>query len=267
LKFHPTAIPSADAATAAAIGALSAPLMFLTHELLGHGVATLSFGAHVVRVTSVNESWSGVFSHPAARAIAAGGIAANLLYGVLALLALRFVPKGHAQTRFFLWFYGHATIFMGSGYLMAGAIFNFGDPQQVLSGLTFEAAWRIGAAIVGFLIFFVTRMDAERILAEWAGNERRVERARTFSLVPYLAMGTAAMLSGFFGPDPHYSDVGWSVLATFAANLPFGLLPFALPKTSVDTEPLDLRRSPGWIAAGAIALAFLSFVLAPGVPR
>jgi hypothetical protein len=260
-------LPAADAVTAAAIGVLSGPLMFLTHELLGHGVATLAVGGHIVRVTSVNENWSGVFSHPVARVIGAAGIAANLLYGVLALLAFRLVPAAHAQTRFFLWFYGHATVFMGSGYMTAGAIFNFGDPQQVLSGLPFEPAWRIGAAIIGFSIFFVTRMDAERILATWAGTERRSARARTFSLVPYLAMGIAATLSGFVGPDAHYSDVGWSALATFAANLPFGLIPFALPKASADSERLDLRRSPGWIAAGALALAILFFVLAPGVPR
>jgi hypothetical protein len=44
-------------------------------------------------------------------------------------------------------------------------------------------------------------------------------------------------------------------------------LSLALPKTSVNSEPLDLRRSRGWIGAGAIALVILFFILAPGVPR
>jgi hypothetical protein len=266
-KSRAAIVPSADALTAAAVGVITAPLMFLSHELLGHGVATLVFGAHIVRVTSVNESWNGDVSDAATRTIAAAGIAANLLFGSLALLIFRRVAKSNAKTRFFLWFFGHAELFMGSGYLMAGAIFRFGDPPQVLNGLPVEGVWRIAAAIIGFLIFFFARIDAEKTLVEWAGSERRIGHARTLSLVPYLAMGTAATLSGLVGPDPHHADVGWSALATFAASLPFALLPFALPKAAAYAEPLVLSRSRGWIAAGATAVAFLFFILAPGVPR
>jgi hypothetical protein len=260
-------LPSADALTAAAIGVVTAPLMFLSHELLGHAAATLAFGAHIARVTSVKESWNGDLSDAAKRAIAAAGIAANLFYGILALYMFRRVAKSHAATRLFLWFFGHAELFMGSSYLVGGAIFRFGDPPQVLNGLPFEGAWRIAAAIIGFLIYFFTRLDAENILVEWAGSERRVARARTLSLVPYLAMGITATLSGIAGPDPHDADVGWSALATFAASLPFAIFPFTLPKTTASSVSLALPRSPGWIAAGAIALAFLFFILAPGVPR
>jgi hypothetical protein len=50
--------------------------------------------------------------------------------------------------RLFFWFFGHATLFMGSGYLAAGAIFGFGDVPQVLDGIPYETTWRIGLALL-----------------------------------------------------------------------------------------------------------------------
>ncbi|MBD5656099.1 MAG: hypothetical protein IAI50_13125 [Candidatus Eremiobacteraeota bacterium] len=43
----------------AAIGAVSGLLVLVTHEVLGHSLATIVLGAHVVRVTSVDSSYGG----------------------------------------------------------------------------------------------------------------------------------------------------------------------------------------------------------------
>jgi multisubunit Na+/H+ antiporter MnhB subunit len=201
--------------------------------------------------------------------ISAAGIASNLFWGVIALVALRQMRPRSAAARYFLWYFGHATLFMGSGYMVFSALTGLGDVQQAIAGLPLPILWRAGVAVLGIIIYRAALIDAARTLDVWAGNDARAVRLRNLALVPYLALGVAATLSGLLSPDGALAGFFWSAAATFGAGTGFAFLPLMLQDPSTSTHPaaLDLERSPGWIAAGGIALIVLYAVLAPGVPR
>ncbi len=195
---------AADALTAAAIGGLTAPLMLLSHELIGHGIATLLIGAHIVRVTSVNESCTRV------RISRAGSHDRGRRNPFEPHLGrARSVSRTHASL-FLVFRPRHAV--HGFGLSCGGCDLRFRGRSSSSRRNTVrnDVAHRPRAAR---FVFIVTRSDAERGLGELVGNERRGIRARVFTLVPYSAMGGAAVFAGSVGPDPHFSDVGWSALA------------------------------------------------------
>jgi hypothetical protein len=215
--------------------------MLVTHEVVGHSLVTLLLGGHVVRITTVDSSYSGIVSPLAARSIAAAGIAANLLAGVLALA----IAPTLKRLRYFVWFYGHANLFMGASYLAGFAFLPFGDVHAVLAGLPFQFVWQILAVTAGVAMYAWAFADARRT-------------APGFALVPYLGMGAAATLGSLANPAGLLQGALWAAAATFGAG-------YAFVAATKDAPPAKLDRDGRWIAAGIAAVFVLLRVLGPGI--
>ena len=257
-----------DRATMAAIGITSGFLILATHEILGHSLATVALGAHLVRLTSIDSSYSGPASSTVMRVIAGAGIAANLVVGWLVLSLGRFVPEGRATIRYFVWVFGHATLFMGSSYLAGFAFLPFGDVNAAIAGLGSHFVIAILALATGAALYRFALIDARRTFARWRHGED-LSRSRQLAVVPYLAMGAVVTLTSSLNPNGAFIGALWGAAATFGAN--YGLVAAAdsgvlgtIPSTG---QRMDVVRGRGWIAAGVASTLLLFLGLGPGVPR
>ena len=254
-----------DRLTIIAIGIVAGLLMLVTHEILGHSLATIVLGERLVHLTNVDSSYAGAASPVVMRTIAAAGITANIVFGCLALLATRALSRRTGAFGYFLWLYAHATLFMGSAYLAGFAFLPFGDVHAATDGLPFAPVIRVVLVIVGVAIYWFTLRDARQMVAAWSGGDTTI--AGMLTTLPYLAMGITNTLAALFNPLGALNGALWAAAATFGANA--GLLAAA---NNVDRHPVTARalriaRSPAWIVCGGVAVAILFFVLGPGEPR
>ncbi len=205
-----------DRLTVAAIGAVSGLLMLATHEIFGHSLVTVLLGAHFVHVTNVDSSNRGPATPAVLRIIAAAGITANILAGAVVLWLARVFSGGSVTLRYFMWVYGHATLFMGSAYLVGFALLPFGDVRAASDGLPAALVLRVGLITVGIAIYWATLRDAARTLYEWTNGDKAL--ADTLTLLPYLAMGITNTLAALFNPAGPLNGALWAAAATFGAN-------------------------------------------------
>jgi len=259
--------PPFDVLTLAAIGAAGGLALLVTHEVLGHALATVLLGAHLVHLTNVDSSYGGPAAPIVMRTIAAAGITANLIVGWLVLLAARSIPERAFTTRFFAWFFGHATLFMGSSYLAGFAFLPFGDVHAAIQGVPFQLAWQVAFVIAGIVLYRAAFRDARRALRGWSAGVGQETLSRIV-LIPYLAMGITNTLAALFNPAGAAAGALWAAAATFGAG--YGLVAAASSLDGAGAAAATgsrIPRSGGWIAAGVASTLILLLVLGPGVPR
>lgn len=99
------------------MGIAAGLLMLVVHEVLGHSLATILMGAHLVHLTIIDSSRRGPASPIAMPVIAGAGITGNIVVGCMVLCAAGLAPATSPKIQYFAWLFGHATLFMGSSYL------------------------------------------------------------------------------------------------------------------------------------------------------
>lgn len=251
-----------DPPTLVAIGAAAGFALMTVHEVLGHSLLTVALGAHLVHITSVDSSYAGPASPTVMRAIAAAGITANGIAGVLALLARRIVSRDRPALQLFLWVFGHATLFMGSSYLAGFAFLPFGDVHAAFAGLEPHFTIQFLALVAGIAIYLATLRGAQRSFVSLAGTSPVGFRR---ALLPYIGMGAAVTLTAALNPAGPIDGIVWGAAATFGAG--YGLVGAAARRDPSRTETLPISRSIRWLSAGAIAVVMLATTLGPGIPR
>lgn len=248
-----------DALTIGAIAVIAWALAAMLHEGAGHGGTAVLLGARAQALTSCYFSYApSSVSAGAARLIAAGGSVATAIVGLpiaLALPRLRVSPA----LRLFLWLFAAFDLLTAFGYLMFSGIGGVGDWSAVIAGLPHALAWRGAEAIAGFLLYFWV---APRLLwpglAPLAGAAAdRERRARTLTLLPYLAAGGAAVAAGLRNPQGIRLVLISSVAASFGgASLLAWYFPLRARRSSEGAPAsLGIARSRAWIVAAAVALA------------
>src|ERR1700730_15398419 len=98
-----------DAMTIAAIGVAAACLVTIGHEAIGHGIACLALGGHIILLTSV------YFRCTIVGWTSAAGPAGNLVMGTLAWLTFRCVPRRLSGLRLLLMMVMALSIFWEAG--------------------------------------------------------------------------------------------------------------------------------------------------------
>lgn len=258
-----------DLPTVIAIAALAYTIANVVHEGLGHGGATLLLGARPTMFNAIFFDYDeSTVSRAGQRVIAAAGSLANLAVG-LPLLAL--LPRVRApRWRYFLWLFAAVNLLTAFGYLLYSGIASIGDWTRVIDGFSPVPLYRAGMIVLGAVLYFVV---APRLLMPpldpFLGRTHpaRERRARTLSLVPYLAGGVALVLAGLLNP------LGMRLVLISAAAAAFGgtsLLAWyppipREPAPETPEPPLGIARSPVWMAAAAIVLLVFVFVLGPGI--
>jgi hypothetical protein len=257
-----------DALTLAALGVLALVLAVVSHEGLGHGLATLAVGAKPVLLTSCNFDSSGIYS----RWIPAAGGIANVVVGLLSFVLLRSLPKplllDSPRLRYFLILAIAFNLFFAAGYPAYSGIALFGDWAAVISGLAPAWFYRALLIVASILSYYLSM----RLLAVQLGpffhshSSQAISRLRRITLIPYLAAIAAAALAGAFNPS------GWTTLLTAAipsAASAFGLTQmdhFVTPPSVTATAQAGvIARSIGWILIAAVILLLFVALLGPGI--
>lgn len=253
-----------DALTLAGLGVLGFTLAVVTHEGLGHGLATLAVGAKPVILTSCYFGSSGSLS----RWIPAAGGIANTIAGLLLLVILRSLHRAGPRVRLFLVLAAAFNLFFAAAYPAYSGVAGFGDWAAVIAGLSPAWLYRSVLVAASVLLYYLWLRLVGVEFRPFAGSSAPQASARLqrITLIPFLAAVVAAALAGAFNPS------GWTIL--LKAGIPsaacaFGLTQmdhFAKVRPGSEFAPLGaVTRSTGWIVAAAIALALFAGLLGPGI--
>lgn len=257
-----------DGPTLAALGVLAFALADISHEALGHGLATFAVGGKAVLLTTCYFTSNGRYS----RWIPASGGLMNLAVGLASLGALRLLVRSGPHLRCFLMLAAAFNLFFAFGYPAYSGIALFGDWAAVISGLQPHWLWRILLVVITVVGYYTSMRLLAGPLASFAEvlgvpSDKSTNRARLKRVthIPFVAAILLAYLAGAGNPN------GWRTMLTAglpAAAAAFGLTQMAHFVSSVraETSPqASLRRSPPWILAAILVLLFFVGVLGPGV--
>src|ERR1700679_999783 len=147
-----------DKLTIISMAVVASAAATLLHEGVGHGITAWLRGDIPTELTSNHLS-----SMRPDRWVDAGGTLVNLFVGTLSLLASR-AAGDSANLRFFFWILAALNLLPGAGYFLFSGIFGFGDWQEVIRGLPYQAAVRIGMTLFGAALYvWVVRLLAQVI--------------------------------------------------------------------------------------------------------
>ncbi len=246
--------PKTDRLTVLSIALVVYLLATLVHEGLGHGTTCLLEGGELVGVSTAWCDCDKAGLGPrAVRIIKAAGCGANLLVGILSLLALRWAGRG--ATAYFFWLLAAVNLFLCAGYLLVDPIFGFGDWDAFLDGL--PGILRVPLIAIGAALAAGTI----HLLLPSLGPDR-VATGRTLCLLPWALVGggvmSAAALHNVHGVEFAFSSalatLGGTSFLAWMYRLGWG-------RRGV---PITVKRSSGWLMAG-FAGALLLIVLGRGI--
>jgi hypothetical protein len=262
--------PADDLPTLAALGVLAFALADVSHEALGHGLATIAVGGRVDLLTTCFLNSSGNYS----KWIPAAGGLTNLAVGLCSLATVRSSSGWGAHWRYFLVLVAAFNLFFAFGYPAYSGIARFGDWAAVISGCEPHWLWRVLLILVSIVGYYGSMRLLGRQLAPFAGilggpTEKALDKSRFGRLtgIPYIAAMILACLAGALNPK------GWQTMLT--AGLPAAAAAFGLtqmdhfvdsapdPSLSKAVEPL--QRNLSWIVTATAVLIFFVGVLGPGL--
>ena len=255
-----------DWLTLASFGVIAFACADVSHEALGHGLATLAIGGKPLLLTTCNFVSQGHYT----RWIAAGGLM-NLAVGSASLAAVRLIRGLTPLLRYWLVLVAAFNLFFAFGYPAYSGIARFGDWAAVISGLQPPWLWRSLLVVIAVLGYYGTMKLLAGPLAPFAASLTlpALDKARLARLttIPYLAAILLACLAGARNPG------GWLTMLTAgfpAAAAAFGLTQMDhlihLPSNQVPAENISfLQRSYPWIIAGTLTAIFFIGVLGPGI--
>jgi hypothetical protein len=254
-----------DALTLFAIGILAFIVADISHEALGHGLAVLAVGAQPVQLTTSHFSHRGSLS----RWIPAAGGIANVVVGLLALLALRIFRRTSPHLRYFFVLAAAFNLLFAVAYPAYSGIALFGDWAAVISGLSPAWLWRILLVAFSGACYYLSLQLVASAIRPFCGSAQPevLTRVQRITLIPYFAALVTASVAGAFNP------AGWTTMFTAAlpaAAAAFGLTQMDHLRRAQSSDPSVspaglITRSLPWIVAATIALAFFVGVLGPGI--
>jgi hypothetical protein len=259
-----------DLPTLASLGVLAFALANVSHEALGHGLATLAVGGKAVLLTTCYFNSSGNYS----KWIPATGGLMNLAVGLGSLAALRLFSRLGSHLRYFLVLVAAFNLFFAFGYPAYSGIALFGDWAAVISGWEPQWLWRALLIVVSVAGYYGSMRLLAGPIAAFARSARTSAgelpdkaRLNRITLIPYLAAIVMACLAGARNPS--------GLLTMLTAGLPAAAAAFGLTQMDhfVDSgwskaSPeviMPMRRSYPWIMAAAVVLILFVAVLGPGI--
>jgi hypothetical protein len=221
-------------ATVVSMAIIAMGAAVLLHEGLGHGVTAWVRGDVPTELTSNHLS-----SLRDDRWVEAGGTLVNLAVGTMALFSSHSAGN-RANLRYFCWIFAAKNFFPGAGYFMFSGIFGFGDWEEVIRGLPYQAAWRVGMSIFGVALYVVVA----RLLA--VAVRPFVSRRDEYNAVgrlPYLAGCLFSCAAGALDPLGLKLFLVSTVPAAFGGSSGMLWLDSLMPRKQPD-EKLVVTRAP-----------------------
>jgi hypothetical protein len=250
-----------DRPTLIAVAAVACILQDVLHECLGHGVIAWLSGAHRLTISTV-----ALQSDISTRWISAGGTLVNLVFAAIFWVLLRGAGRRTPVTFYFLTMAMAGNLFTGTGYFLFSGVANFGDWAEVIKGLQPHWLWRLGLIALGASSYFLSMLVVAGSMQEFHGRQDNLRRLRSLCWTPYVTDGVLAGVAGLFNPAGLFYVVASALPSTLGANAGLLSLPDLIRwRGGHDGKLAPIRRSAGWIAAGAILSAGFIFVLGRGI--
>ena len=267
--MEPTSVD--DRPTSAALGVMAFALADVSHEALGHGLATLAVGGKAVLLCTCYFNSSGHYS----KWIPAAGGLMNLVVGLGALAVLRISSRLSPLLGYFLVLVAAFNLFFAFGYPAYSAVAQFGDWAAVISGLEPQWLWRALLVVVAVVGYYASMKLIGRAITPFAQTsavpgEARTDKARLarITLIPYVAAMILACMAAALNPR--------GLLTMLTAGLPAAGASFGLTQMdhflgAASSHPSHevikpMQRSLPWIIAAVVVLIVFVGVLGPGVP-
>ena len=242
-------------ATIISMAVIASGISTLLHEGVGHGVTAWLRGDIPTELTSNHLS-----TLRPDRWVDAGGTLVNLIVGSFSLLASR-KAGDRANLRYFLWILAAFNLLNGAGYFLFSGIFGFGDWFELIRGLPYQAALRIGMTVFGTALY----VAVVRLLA--VSVRPFVPDRPTYNVVgrlPYCAAGLFSCVAGVFDPLGLKLLIVSTIPAAFGGSSGLlwadGLMPRKLPKPE-----LLVHRAPAWWIAAMVMGIFYFVFLGRGI--
>lgn len=254
-----------DLLTIVAIAIAATVITDVIHEGLGHGGMCLATGGLPVAISTVHfecsaEPWL----------VAAGGTIANLIVGTIFWVVARAVTRS-ASGRYFFWLLMTFNLFDAGGYFLFSGIGNIGDWAVVIAGWQPAWAWRlalIATGTVSYFFLFVPLCLRELRPFVGADAEIRVQRARRFTITPYLTCGILSCAAGVLNPVGPLLILISAAAASLGGKSGLAWMWTLLQGPRISSSELqmpEINRSWGWIFAGVILAAVFIAGLGPGI--
>ena len=259
-------IASVDTLTVIAIAVMAYAGAYISHEILGHCSMALVVGTKCKIISSTNIPLASMVEMWKYRIIVTAGCTANFAVGLLCLWLLRSSRISRPAARYFFWLLMCANLFLASSYIASAPIIKFGDSYILIRDLPGQWFWRSAVTLTGaallYFCFRVCRTELGRLLGSGGSTARSI--AWRLVVPAYLAGGIVTVASAFF------SELDQKLAQLQAAGGTFGLTIWLLLLPLVITGPatgevFQLRRSTGWIIAGALTAIIFIGVLGPGI--
>lgn len=261
--------PTIDWLTVSAISAIAISFNVAFHECVHALVCLLTDGKLLAySALYVDCDSGGVWQ---AKLVSGSASIMNLVLGTIILLLLRRMHSAPGRITYFLWLFMLMNWVYGAGYWMFSGIGNVGDWAAVIKDWQPHWLWRVVMALAGTFIYMVlvkvTLKELGRIIGGQPGEQ--ISRARKLTFNSYFSAIVVIALAGFFNPLGFLSlPVVAALMAVAGATSPLlWMIPWfrsdAYPKST--TSPLEIHRSWGWIAVGAIVVLVYALILGPTI--
>jgi hypothetical protein len=238
-------------ATIISMAVIASAIGTLLHEGVGHGVTAWIQGDIVTELTSNHLS-----TLRPDRWVDAGGTLTNLIVGAFSLLASR-KAGDRANLRYFLWILAAFNLLSGAGYFMFSGIFGFGDWYEVIRGLPYQFAVRIGMTLFGAGLYaLVVRLLAVSVRPFIADR-------RTYNVVgrlPYFAAGIFSCVAGVLDPLGLKLLFVSTIPAAFGGSSGLIWANELMPRTAPEQELVVHRAPAWWVAAVVVGTCYIALL-------
>ena len=251
-----------------AIAVVAYALANIVHEGLGHGGACLALGGRLLAFSAVHAQCD-VAEGAESLGVMASGTLANLGAGAGALAAVRMRQAPATKGHYFLWLFMTVNLLQGTGYWLFSGLANVGDWAQMTAGLDPRWPYRVALTIAGTAGYTSAIALSLRHLSPIAGwGPCRSSRARTLTLVPYVAGGALYVAAGALNPVSPALVLISAAAASFGGTSALAWTTRRLDRRRdqpTSDAPLVVERSPAWVAAGVVAALVFVVLLEPGI--
>ncbi|HEY2345508.1 MAG TPA: hypothetical protein VGH80_06425 [Xanthomonadaceae bacterium] len=244
-------------ATLAAIGLLAYASADIVHHVLGHGAACLLLGGRIRSLSSVfvNCTVTGA-------AVDLAGPLANFVLGIVALLALRGLPRATTPTRLLLILVAAFNLFWLELQLVFSAATRTDDWAWAMHVFHVPEPGRYAMIGAGMMAYFVTARAVAALLAPFASP---VARVRRIVVVAWLAGGAIACATAAFDPHPVAALLHGAAPQSLLLSIGLLFLPPKAARRAPAVEPASvIEFSWPWVMAATVIGVASMALLGPG---
>jgi hypothetical protein len=177
------------------------------------------------------------------------------------------MPRTYVKTSYFLWLAFSVNAFLFGSYMIASALFGFGDWNEVVHALGDPSIWAAALALIGLAACRIAYRTARVGLRRFLGSDPLLRRqaAITLTHVPWITGGVIAVAAGAVGRRPLAIDLAYALGWGLGATVWLRQLGRHADVSIGAQEPEPLRRSVPWIVSALVVTTVFLVVLGPGL--